>query len=173
MPLNHDVDFKFLHLTSHLKNMEYEVDEAKSTSIDASFVQANKLKVGGMVTIEDRPCKIVKYKCIKDGKHGHAKVTLEGIDIFNPGKKYTTCISATHDIKVPIVTRCDYSLINIDENGSTQLLDLNGNLREDIEIRDKILLENLKGLIEDNELIVTVLGCNGEFSIIENKIKKQ
>lgn len=36
---------------------------------------------------EKRPCKIVEYSISKTGKHGHAKASIVGIDIFD-GRKY-------------------------------------------------------------------------------------
>jgi translation initiation factor 5A len=39
------------------------------------------------MVFQGRPCKVVGYTTAKTGKHGHAKASITGIDIFT-GKKY-------------------------------------------------------------------------------------
>ena len=45
------------------------------------------VKKGSYMVFQGRPGKVVDYSTSKTGKHGHAKASITGIDIFN-GKKY-------------------------------------------------------------------------------------
>jgi hypothetical protein len=61
------------------------------------------------LTQQARPCKIVEMSTSKTGKHGHAKVHLVGLDIFN-SKKYEDICPSTHNMDVPFVKREDYQV---------------------------------------------------------------
>ena len=58
---------------------------------------------------QSRPCKIVEMSTSKTGKHGHAKVHMVGLDIFN-NKKYEDICPSTHNMDVPNVSRKDFQV---------------------------------------------------------------
>merc|ERR1712226_701796 len=72
--------------------------------------------------MKGHPCKIVDMSTSKTGKHGHAKVNMVGIDIFD-GKKYEDMSPSTHDMEVPNVNRKEYTLIDVTEEGFLSLMD--------------------------------------------------
>jgi translation initiation factor 5A len=148
----------------------YEVTKVDTGALDSSSIPVNKLKKGGYVLLEGRPCRVVDIAKSKTGKHGHAKASIAGTDLFT-GRRYEAHLPTSHDIEVPVVERQDYQLINIDGR-TTQLLDLQGNMREDVEIGEGDVDQKVIQLFESGEaeeIIVTVLSSLGESRIIEFK----
>lgn len=150
---------------------DFEVHTTDSGAQDSTTIPVNKLKKGGYVLIEGRPCRVVDIAKSKTGKHGHAKASIAGTDLFT-GRRYETHCPTSHDIEIPFVDRQDYALINIDGN-NTQLLDLQGNMREDVELTKDELCDKIRDEYENNtsgeDIIVTVITSLGEAKIIEFK----
>ena len=59
------------------------------------------------------PCKVVAYTTAKTGKHGHAKASITGIDIFN-GKKYEDSVPTSHTVLVPNIKRSQWTALDVD-----------------------------------------------------------
>ena len=62
-----------------------------------------------IISLQNRPCKIVEMSTSKTGKHGHAKVHMVALDIFT-GKKLEDICPSTHNMEVPNVKRKDYQV---------------------------------------------------------------
>jgi translation initiation factor 5A len=149
---------------------DFEVHQVDTGALESTSIPVNKLKKGGYVLLEGRPCRVVDIAKSKTGKHGHAKANIAGTDLFT-GRRYEAHLPTSHDIEVPFVQREDYALINIDGK-HTQLLDLQGNMREDVELGESEVSQKLQDLWESgeaDEIIVTVLSSLGESKIIEFK----
>jgi len=69
----------------------------------------------------------------KTGKHGAAKASITGIDIFT-NKKHEETISTAASADVPIVVRTEYSLIDIAEDGFVTLMLDDGSTKEDLKL---------------------------------------
>ncbi|OHS95401.1 translation initiation factor eIF-5A family protein [Tritrichomonas foetus] len=154
---------------------DFEIQTIDTGAQDSTSIPVNKLKKGGYVLLEGRPCRVVDIAKSKTGKHGHAKASIAGTDLFT-GRRYETHLPTSHDIEVPIVERQDYALINIEGN-NTQLLDLSGNMREDVELSNDETSTKIRDEFDNNtdgdEIIVTVLTSLGESKIIEYKKNSQ
>ncbi|CAL9118742.1 unnamed protein product, partial [Musa textilis] len=102
--------------------------------------QAGTIRKNGYIVIKGRACKVVEVSTSKTGKHGHAKCHFVGIDIFNT-KKLEDIVPSSHNCDVPHVTRTDYQLIDISEDGFVSLLTENGNTKDDLRLpTDETLL---------------------------------
>jgi len=153
--------------------MEETDTEFQSASAGASAtypVQCSALRKNGYVMIKDRPCKVIEMSTSKTGKHGHAKVHLVGLDIFT-SKKYEDLCPSTHNIDVPNVTRSDYQLIDISEDGFASLMNDKGDTREDLKIPDDELGQKIRDEFgkDDITVIVTVMSAVGQEAIIASK----
>lgn len=126
-------------------------------------LQCSALRKSGYVLMKGHPCKIIDMSTSKTGKHGHAKVNMVGIDIFD-GKKYEDMSPSTHNMDVPNVKRNEYTLIDINEEGYLSLMDEDGNIRDDLNCGDRRELEDEIRTKFDNgdEMMITVLAAMGK-----------
>merc|ERR1712055_803619 len=138
-----------------------DFEAGESGSSETYPQQCSALRKGGHVMIKGRPCKIVEMSTSKTGKHGHAKVHMVALDIFT-GKKLEDICPSTHNMDVPNVQRKEYSLLNI-EDEFMSLIDDNGDMREDIQVPEGELGEEIKTKFEGGEnVLVTLQAAVGE-----------
>ncbi|KAL5014060.1 hypothetical protein ScPMuIL_008330 [Solemya velum] len=131
--------------------------------------QCSALRKNGYVLIKNRPCKIVEMTTSKTGKHGHAKVHLVGLDIFT-GKKYEDICPSTHNMQVPKVTRHDYQLADMSDDGFLDLMADNGSMKNDIKVPEGDLGKEIKDRIANEDFnCVTVLTSMGSECVISIK----
>ena len=64
---------------------DFERVEANSSPFE--HVAAGSIKKGGYCMLKGFPCKVIEFTTAKPGKHGSAKASIVGIDIFT-NKKY-------------------------------------------------------------------------------------
>jgi translation initiation factor 5A len=48
----------------------------------SKFIKASQVKLGDIIMIGDRACKVISIKVSKTGKHGHAKVLINAEDLL-------------------------------------------------------------------------------------------
>ncbi|KAL7714316.1 eukaryotic translation initiation factor 5A-1-like [Entamoeba marina] len=130
--------------------------------------KAGSIKLGGMVIINNAPCKVIEYSKVKDGKHGHAKVNMTGVDIFTKKKYFTTC-PASHNVEVPIISKQEMELQNI-EDGYIHLLTPSGIVREDIKLPSGDLGDEISERFNKETATLCILQTyNGRAKVIEVK----
>ncbi len=79
------------------------------------IVEVRELKKGNYIVIDGEPCKIIDYSSSKPGKHGSAKVRIEGSSIFD-GRKKAVLTSGSDKTEVPIITRQSHQVLSINGN---------------------------------------------------------
>jgi translation initiation factor 5A len=125
-------------------------------------IQCSALREGGHAMLKGKPCKIIDMSTSKTGKHGHAKVNMTGVDIFD-GKKYEDMSPSTHNMEVPLVKREEYNLIDVTEEGYLHLMDDAGNTREDLHCNhNRELLDEIKKKFDNGEdMMISIISALG------------
>ena len=144
-----------------------DFEKADAEAAQTYQQQAGSLRRGSYVMMKGHPCRIVEVSISQTGKHGHAKVHMLGLDIFT-GKKYDELSQTSHNVEVPVVTKTEYPLMNLNvDTGAVSLLQENGELKIDLnlptrQLQQKTTEEDAKVEADivrafTNDLIVTVL----------------
>ena len=130
--------------------------------------QASTIRKGGYMLIRERPCKVIDMSTSKTGKHGHAKINFTAIDIFTEKKMEDICQS-THNLNVPEVSKSEYQLLNVDDEGFLTLLnEETGETIEDQRLRDKKIDKELQTEFDDGKYImVSIIRSMGESAIAD------
>lgn len=163
---------------------DHEVETFESADAGASTTypqQAGTIRKNGYICINNRPCKVADVSTSKTGKHGHAKCSFVGIDIFT-GKKYEEMTPSSHNCDVPNIIRKEYTVVDVTDEGFVSLMDESGKTRDDLmlpkgtedaeRIATQIQEEFAKGL----ELNVTVIKAMSDemissIKVVNEKIK--
>ncbi|TEY79737.1 hypothetical protein BOTCAL_0042g00370 [Botryotinia calthae] len=147
---------------------EHTFDSADAGASTTYPRQCSALRKNGHVVIKGRPCKIIEMSTSKTGKHGHAKVHLVATDIFTNKKLEELCPS-THNMDVPIVTRIEYQLLDIDDD-FLSLMSEGGVQKDDVKLPDGELGQKMQSLYDaGKDTNVTVLTSMGEQIVVEAK----
>uniref|UniRef100_A0A7S1GB90 Eukaryotic translation initiation factor 5A n=1 Tax=Bicosoecida sp. CB-2014 TaxID=1486930 RepID=A0A7S1GB90_9STRA len=147
-------------------------DEGKTDS-GASLtypIRAGEVKKGGHVCIKGKPCKVIEITTSKTGKHGHAKANITALDIFTGNKLVDIC-PTSHNMEAPFVTRTEYMLTDVGEEGYLSLMDDEGNMKEDLKMPEGQLGEDImkafKAAEEDgSEVTCAVVSAMGQEAVL-------
>jgi translation initiation factor 5A len=74
---------------------------------------ANSIKRGSYVLAEEEPCQVLDLSHSKTGKHGHAKIRMEVIGLFDK-KKRSLVMPSTNKVQVPIIDKRNAQVITIE-----------------------------------------------------------
>jgi len=157
---------------THLRTMsDHEVETFESTDAGASQtvpMQAGSVRKGGYIVIKGKACKVIDVSTSKTGKHGHAKCHFVAEDIFT-GKRCDELVPAGHNLEIPVVSKAEYTLLDIDDDDHMSLMDEKGDTREDLKLPDDrsgdsafaLAQEVQKKFDEGAEVAVTIMSAMG------------
>ena len=152
-------------------NQDIDFNSGDAGASETIPVQAGSVKKGSHIVLKGCPCKVIEVSTSKTGKHGHAKASITGIDIFT-GKKYQDISPTSHNMMQPVLTRKEYQLVEIAEDSFLTLMDDEGNIREDlsIDINNDDIHKKIQGDFDSNKnLMLTVLKCMQKEKIIASR----
>ncbi len=75
-------------------------------------VGANSLKEGSYLVMDGAPCKIQNIQISRPGKHGHAKMRIEGAGIVD-GRKRVIVLPAHDNVEVPIIDKKNAQVLSV------------------------------------------------------------
>jgi len=107
--------------------------------------EIQKLKTGQYIMVEDQPCIIKSTERSKSGKHGHAKVRVVCVGLFDNNKRSLT-IPSGHVVDIPEIIKGN-AQINYIEDMSINIMNLES--YESIDVQwptDEELVKKLKEL---------------------------
>lgn len=79
------------------------------------------------------PCKVIEYSTAKPGKHGSAKATIVGVDIFT-NKKYEDTAPTSSTVQIPNVNKNELEAADVDEDEFVALIQADGSLKQDLKL---------------------------------------
>ena len=116
--------------------------------------EIQKLKTGQYIMVDEEPCQIKATERSKSGKHGHAKVRVVCIGLFDNNKRSLT-IPSGHMVEIPEIFKGS-AQINFIEDNSINIMDLESYESIDIDWpKDENLKKKLKDLQADPDKIST------------------
>tara|TARA_A100001015_G_C14754972_1_gene619074 strand:+ start:200 stop:667 length:468 start_codon:yes stop_codon:yes gene_type:complete len=149
---------------------DYTFDSGEAGASETIPMEAGQIRKGGLIMIKGQPCKVADVSTSKTGKHGHAKCNFVAYNIFN-NKKLEDMIPSTHGTTIPVVSRTEYTLVDISDDDFMTLMDTNGDTREDLMLPDypENYAAELRQEFEKKQLIVTVLKACGKEQVMSHK----
>ena len=152
-----------------------DFDQGDSGSADTTPVQCGSIKKGGYCMLKGNPCKVTDYSTAKPGKHGAAKATIVGIDIFT-NKKVEDTAPTGATVRVPNVTKTEYEVADIDEEGFVSLILEDGSLKQDLKLpKDEDLNAELQKMWDergDAAVHFTMIAACGQQKLIAGRKKE-
>lgn len=141
---------------------------------DCEPIQGGSIKKGSYCMLKGNPCKVTETAISKPGKHGSAKISVTGVDIFL-GKKHEEIFSTSENVWVPIVTKTEYEVADISDENYVSYINKDGELKEAKLPSDAELYKELSDCWFDNnedaQVYFTMINACGQSKFIACRIK--
>jgi len=123
------------------------------------LVGLNELQKGNYIVIEGAACKVVDIQVSRPGKHGHAKIRLTGVGIFDDKKR--VIVAPGHDnVEVPVVEKKNAQILSIHSDVSN-VMDMDTYETFDMKIPDELTTSAVEGI----QIVYWV--------VLDNRVMKQ
>jgi translation initiation factor 5A len=131
-------------------------------------IQASALLKGGYTMLKGKPCKILEISTAKPGKHGHAKCTFKGRDIFT-GAIVEDFHPSSHNMKVPVVKKTEYDVLHVSGDGFLSLLWELGE-KQDVKVPEGDVGQRIRDYLGQGKILsVIILAAMGKEIAIDVK----
>lgn len=80
-------------------------------------VGANTLKQGSYIVMDGAACKVASIQVSRPGKHGHAKMRIEGVGILD-GKKRVVVLPGHDHVEAPIIDKKTAQVLSVQGNSA-------------------------------------------------------
>ena len=122
-------------------------------------LQANQIQKGNYLVVEGAACKAVDIQISKPGKHGHSKVRITAVGIFDDKKR--VIVAPGHDnVDVPVVEKKNAQILSLHDD-MANVMDM-----DSYETFDMKIPEELKGQAVEGAQIVYWI-------VLDYKVMKQ
>ncbi|MGM5487403.1 MAG: translation initiation factor IF-5A [Nanobdellota archaeon] len=126
---------------------------------EKTLKSVGSLKEGNYVVIDEAACTVSSTQTSRPGKHGHAKVRLEGVGLID-GKKRVVVMPGHDKIEVPIIDKRNAQVLSVTD-GMANVMD-----SETYETFDLEIPEELKGQCKEGSTVLYWI-------ILDDKVMKQ
>ena len=102
---------------------------------------ANSIKRGSYIVVDEEPCVVLDLSHSKTGKHGHAKCRIEAIGLVD-GKKIIKVVPGHDNVEVPIIEKKTAQVLSV-HGDTANVMDMESYETFDIkvpsEVKDQIV----------------------------------
>lgn len=110
------------------------------------IINATEAKPGMSIVLDGNPCSVKSQDISKTGKHGHAKVRIEAVGIFD-GKKKVIVFPGHERLEVPLIEKRKAQVLSVSEDKAS-VMDL-----ESFETLDMQIEESVKDKIKEEKQV--------------------
>ncbi|HHQ44880.1 MAG TPA: translation initiation factor IF-5A [Candidatus Altiarchaeales archaeon] len=90
--------------------------------MEKRIIELKTIKEGRYLMIDDAPCRVTKISHSKPGKHGGAKLNIDGVGVFD-GRKRSLMKPAGDKAEVPVIEKKIAQVLNV-IGDAVQMMDM-------------------------------------------------
>jgi translation initiation factor 5A len=135
-------------------------------------ISVGQIKIGMIVMLNDRPCKIINLTTCKTGKHGSAKALIKGTDIMTD-KHIETYASTSNYVWIPNVQRITFKFVDLQDNYIHVLNEETGDVKNyKVNLDDDLIKYVIEHKNDGNDIDVSMIFVLDEHRVLETKVVK-